>query len=151
MQGAAYSREAGGDQDARAAGARAARAAVTRCSDHRWQRAKAPIRSDQNPETNHVLDDTHSTFSSIESRYKYYGSLLQASRLERAGCDPAAAAMAANHAKNKCSGRIIPLSVLGFWDKNTGICAGAIPYRWDFPATTQAGRYSSTGWHRRRW
>ena len=26
--------------------------------------------------------------------------------------------------------------VLGFWDKNTGICAGAIPYRRDFPATT---------------
>ena len=30
-----------------------------------------------------------------------------------------------------------PFSVLGFWDKNTGICAGAIAYRRDFTATTR--------------
>ena len=30
-----------------------------------------------------------------------------------------------------------PLSVLGFWDKNTGICAGVMPYRRDFMATTR--------------
>ena len=29
------------------------------------------------------------------------------------------------------------LSVLGFWDNNTGICAGAMPYRRDLPATTR--------------
>ena len=29
-----------------------------------------------------------------------------------------------------------PFSVLRFWDKNTGICAGAMPYLRDFPATT---------------
>ena len=40
------------------------------------------------------------------------------------------------HAKNKFAGRCIPFLVLGFWDKNTGICAGAMPYRRDFPATT---------------
>ena len=39
-------------------------------------------------------------------------------------------------AKNKFVGRIIPFVVLGFWDKNTGICTGTMPYRWDFPATT---------------
>ena len=38
--------------------------------------------------------------------------------------------------KNKIAGRLIPFLVLGFWDKNTGICAGAMPYRRDFPATT---------------
>ena len=38
--------------------------------------------------------------------------------------------------KNKFVGRNIPFSVLDFWDKNTGICAGAMPYRRDFPATT---------------
>ena len=27
--------------------------------------------------------------------------------------------------------------VLGFWDKNTVMCAGAIPYRRYFPATTR--------------
>ena len=27
-----------------------------------------------------------------------------------------------------------PFSVLRFWDKNTGICAGVMPYRLDFPA-----------------
>ena len=41
------------------------------------------------------------------------------------------------HAKNKFAGRIIPFSVLGFWDKNTGVCAGAMPYRRDFTATTR--------------
>ena len=41
------------------------------------------------------------------------------------------------HAKNKISGRVIPLLVLGFWDKNTGICAGAMSYRRDFPVTTR--------------
>ena len=40
------------------------------------------------------------------------------------------------HAKNKFVGRIIPFVVLRFWDKNTGMCAGAMPYRRDFPATT---------------
>ena len=33
------------------------------------------------------------------------------------------------HAKNKIAGRIRPFLVLGFWDKSTGICAGAMPYR----------------------
>ena len=33
-----------------------------------------------------------------------------------------------NHAKNKFAGRCIPFSVLGCWDKNTGIFAGAMPY-----------------------
>ena len=40
------------------------------------------------------------------------------------------------HAQNKIAGRIIPFLVLGFWDKNTVICAGAIPFCRDFPATT---------------
>ena len=30
-----------------------------------------------------------------------------------------------------------PFSVLGLWDKNTGICAGARSYRQDVPATTR--------------
>ena len=34
-------------------------------------------------------------------------------------------------AKNKIAGRLIPFLVLGFWDKHTGICAGAMPYRRD--------------------
>ena len=41
------------------------------------------------------------------------------------------------HAKNKVVGRIMPFSVLGFWVKSTGICAGAMPYRRDFTATTR--------------
>ena len=40
------------------------------------------------------------------------------------------------HAKNKIARRFILFLVLGFWDKNTGICAGAMPYRQDFPDTT---------------
>ena len=43
----------------------------------------------------------------------------------------------ASHAKNKIAGRCIPFLVLGFWYKNTGICAGAMTYRRDFPATTR--------------
>ena len=42
-----------------------------------------------------------------------------------------------SHVKNKIAGRIILFLVLGFWDKNTGIFAGAMPYRRDFPATTR--------------
>ena len=30
-----------------------------------------------------------------------------------------------------------PFSVLGFWDKNTGICAGAMPYRPGFSGPYQ--------------
>ena len=30
-----------------------------------------------------------------------------------------------------------PAELVGFWDKNTVICAGAMPYRPDFPATTR--------------
>ena len=41
------------------------------------------------------------------------------------------------HAKNKIAGRMIPFLVLGFWDKSTGICASAMPYRRDFQATTR--------------
>ena len=42
------------------------------------------------------------------------------------------------HAKNNipCRG-IIPFLVPCFWDKNTGICAGAMPYRRDSPAATR--------------
>ena len=57
-----------------------------------------------------------------------------------------------HHAKNKIAGcyhknhpavrsrsriRIIPLLVPGFWDKSTGICAGAMSYRRDVLATTR--------------
>ena len=41
------------------------------------------------------------------------------------------------HAKNRITGRIIPFLVLGFWDKNTGMFAGTMPRRRDFPATTR--------------
>ena len=41
-----------------------------------------------------------------------------------------------DHAKNKIAGRIIPF-LPGFWDKNTVICVGAMPYRRVFPATTR--------------
>ena len=43
------------------------------------------------------------------------------------------------HAKNKYAHtrRAIPFSVLGFEDKNTGICAGAMPYRRDVLTTTR--------------
>ena len=42
------------------------------------------------------------------------------------------------HAKNKVARWIIPVLVLGFWDKNTRICAGAgvMPDCRDFRATT---------------
>ena len=40
-----------------------------------------------------------------------------------------------SHAKNSVAGSIIPFSVLGFWDKTTMACAGAMPFRRDFPAT----------------
>ena len=36
------------------------------------------------------------------------------------------------HAKNEIAGRIIPFFELGFWDKITGMCAGAMPYHRDF-------------------
>ena len=42
-----------------------------------------------------------------------------------------------SHAKNKIAGSMIPFLVLGFWDTNTGICAGAMPYRRDFPTTSR--------------
>ena len=38
-------------------------------------------------------------------------------------------AVLSNHANNNIAGRIIPFLVLGFWDKNAGIYAGAMPYR----------------------
>ena len=42
------------------------------------------------------------------------------------------------HAKNTIAARFcIPFSVLGFWDKHAMICAGAMPHRRDFPATTR--------------
>ena len=41
------------------------------------------------------------------------------------------------HAKNKIAGRIITFLVLSFWNKNTEICVGAMPYRRDFPTTTR--------------
>ena len=43
---------------------------------------------------------------------------------------------AARHAKNKSVGLPNdPVLVIGFWDKNTVACAGAMPYRRYFPAT----------------
>ena len=42
------------------------------------------------------------------------------------------------HAKNKTAGRMILILVLGLWGKNTVICAGAKPYRWNFPAAARA-------------
>ena len=36
--------------------------------------------------------------------------------------------------ENKSAGRFITFYVPGFWDKNTGMCDGAIPYRRDVPA-----------------
>ena len=41
------------------------------------------------------------------------------------------------HAKNMFAGRLISFSVLGFWDKYTGICASAMPYRQNFPTTAR--------------
>ena len=41
------------------------------------------------------------------------------------------------HANLSPATRNWPFSVLGFWDKNNGIYAGAMPYRRDFPATTR--------------
>ena len=40
-------------------------------------------------------------------------------------------------AKNKIAGGLIQFLVLGFWDKNTGICTSTMPYRRDFPASTR--------------
>ena len=42
-----------------------------------------------------------------------------------------------SHANLSVTTQNCPFSVLGFWDKNTGICAGAMPYRRDFTATTR--------------
>ena len=41
--------------------------------------------------------------------------------------------------RQDCSyvGRSISCLVPGFWDTNTGICAGAMPHRRDFPTTTR--------------
>ena len=47
------------------------------------------------------------------------------------------AAVATHHVKNTIASRLILLLVLGFWDNNTVVCAGAIPYRRYFPATTR--------------
>ena len=41
------------------------------------------------------------------------------------------------HAKNKSVGRIIPFLVLGFGDKYTMACAGAMPFRRDYLTTTR--------------
>ena len=43
----------------------------------------------------------------------------------------------AYHANLRTATRNCSFSVLGFWDENTGICAGAMPFRRDFPATTR--------------
>ena len=40
-----------------------------------------------------------------------------------------------SHANLSPTTRNLPFSVLGFWDKTTGICPGAMPYRRDFLAT----------------
>ena len=58
-------------------------------------------------------------------------------RQPAASCDWPHAYVYAIQAKNKISGRIIPILVLGFWDKNTGMRAGAMPYHQDFSATTR--------------
>ena len=42
-----------------------------------------------------------------------------------------------SQAENDNVGWIIAFSVLRFWDKNTMAWAGAMPFRWDFPATTR--------------
>ena len=42
-----------------------------------------------------------------------------------------------SHANLSPATRNCPFSVLSFWDKNAGICAGGMPYRRDFPATTR--------------
>ena len=42
-----------------------------------------------------------------------------------------------SHANLSPATRSRPFSALGFWDKNAGMCAGAMPYRRDFPATTR--------------
>ena len=47
----------------------------------------------------------------------------------------AKACVRAYHANLSPTTRNWPFSVLGFWDKNTGICPGAMPYRRDFLAT----------------
>ena len=39
-------------------------------------------------------------------------------------------------AKNSIAGRMMTFSVLGFWDRITVACAGAMPFRRDLPATT---------------
>ena len=41
------------------------------------------------------------------------------------------------HAKNKIARGFITFLELDFWDINTGICTGAMPYRRDFTATTR--------------
>ena len=41
------------------------------------------------------------------------------------------------HAKLITTTQSWPSSVLAFWDKITGICAGTMPYRRDFPVTTR--------------
>ena len=42
-----------------------------------------------------------------------------------------------SHAKDNIPGRTIPFLVLYFCNKNTVGCAGAMPQRRDFPATTR--------------
>ena len=41
-----------------------------------------------------------------------------------------------HHPKTKIAFRLTPFLVLDLWDKNTGICTGAMPYRRDFTVTT---------------
>ena len=43
----------------------------------------------------------------------------------------------ATHANLRTATRNWSFSVLGFWDKNAGICAGAMPYRRDVQATSR--------------
>ena len=51
--------------------------------------------------------------------------------------DTPACMMMSYHAQNKIAASRIPFSVRGFWDKNTVMWAGAMPYRRYFPATTR--------------
>ena len=47
------------------------------------------------------------------------------------------------HAKNKIAGRMTPVLVLGFWNKNTVMCAGVMPYHSDFPANTRTKAFQA--------
>ena len=100
-----------------------------------------PLGMKRNPDTGTLGQDPLRSISIREMKVKKAvsgGGPALARRLPGTSASRAAVRLRLRiHAKNKIAGRIITVLVLGLWDKNTGICTGAMPNRRDFPTTTR--------------